>query len=293
MEVARIIRDEEPPKPSTRISSLFTPLAQSDGRGGGGESLPASSNNTQSKSSLTSLAKARSLAPESYAKQLRGELDWIVMKSMEKDRKRRYSSPEDLAQDIDRHLEGTPIEAAPPDLQYRTQKFIKKHKTALVGASIVVSLLLLALAGTSIGLVQARQSLVREQIATAKETKAREDAEYQSYIANIGAAQVAMDGENWPEARERLERCPEPFRGWEWNLLNNEASRILFGISRDVFESDLSPDGKRILTGGQYSCKLWDLATGRLIGRPMSRLPSRDAKIKIQPRWSLRNRAIG
>lgn len=279
MEVARIIRDEEPPKPSTRISSIevhpetksgksnnASPLALSSGKGVDGEVNPAfAQNQLPSKSSLASLAKSRSLAPESYAKHLRGELDWIVMKSLEKDRKRRYSSPEDFAQDIERHLEGTPIEAAPPDLRYRTQKFVKKHKTVLVGASVVASLLVLALAGTLIGLVQARRSLVREQIATAKETKAREDAEFQAYIANIGAAQVAMQGESWPEARQRLKACPDSLRGWEWHFLNAKASAPEFGFAEAVTEVQLSNNDRYIICRSGYDGKVIDVQSRQRI----------------------------
>lgn len=265
MEVARIIREEEPPKPSTKISAL-TPLAResSSGRGAGGEG--------SSRSSLTSLAKARALAPESYAKQLRGELDWIVMKTLEKDRKRRYSSPEDLAQDIERHLEGVPIEAAPPDIKYRTQKFVKKHKAALVGASVIIGLLVLALVGTSIGLLQARRATVRaqdatvrEQAARAKETKAREDAEFQAYIANIVASQIAMDGEAWPEARQRLEQCPENLRGWEWNFLKNQASTPEFAILEPTSKISISADDRYLLCMNGLKSTMYDLKDRKIL----------------------------
>ncbi|MFN0126069.1 MAG: protein kinase domain-containing protein, partial [Verrucomicrobiales bacterium] len=101
-EIQRLIREEEPPKPSTRISTL-------------GEALPDT-------------AKHRSAEPSRLTKQMRGDLDWIVMKALEKDRTRRYETANAFAADVRRHLAHEPVEAGPPSATYRLRKFIHRHK---------------------------------------------------------------------------------------------------------------------------------------------------------------------
>ncbi|MEE9128917.1 MAG: protein kinase [Phycisphaerales bacterium] len=103
--IQRIIREEEPPKPSTRLSSL------------GDES--------------TACAGKRQIDPKSLVRELRGDLDWITMKAMEKDRTRRYVTAAELARDVAHHLSGDPIEAAPPSATYRLSRFVRKHKSGL------------------------------------------------------------------------------------------------------------------------------------------------------------------
>src|SRR5262249_35366650 len=103
-EVLRIIREEEPPKPSTRLSSS--------------ESLP-------------SIAANRQLEPKKLATLVAGDLDWIVMKALEKDRSRRYDTATGLAQDIERYLTDQPVEAHQPTRTYRLKKFIRRNKVGV------------------------------------------------------------------------------------------------------------------------------------------------------------------
>jgi tetratricopeptide (TPR) repeat protein len=116
-EILRLIREEEPPKPSTRLS--------------------------ESKDSLASLSAQRKTEPARLAKLVRGELDWIVMKALDKDRSRRYETANGLARDIEHHLNDEAVEACPPSAGYRLRKFARKHKTALI-ATTAFALLLLA-----------------------------------------------------------------------------------------------------------------------------------------------------
>src|SRR5205085_136898 len=108
-EIRRIIREEEPPRPSTRLSSS--------------QALP-------------SLAAGRHTEPARLTKLLRGDLDWIVMKSLEKDRARRYETANAFAMDIQRYLAGEPVLAAPPSARYRLRKFARKNRglLATIGA---------------------------------------------------------------------------------------------------------------------------------------------------------------
>jgi serine/threonine protein kinase/tetratricopeptide (TPR) repeat protein len=116
-ELLRIIKEEEPPKPSTRLSSTRE---------------------------AAKIAAARRTEPLKLGKLLRGELDWVVMKCLEKDRARRYDTANGLAQDLERYLHDEPVEAGPPGAGYRLRKLAKKHHTTLGIAGTIVALLVLA-----------------------------------------------------------------------------------------------------------------------------------------------------
>jgi non-specific serine/threonine protein kinase/serine/threonine-protein kinase len=130
-EMRRRIREEEPPRPSTRVSSLG----------------PASQ----------VAAERRRTDHHGLVRTLRGDLDWIVMKALEKDRTRRYASPSELADDVGRYLRDEPVEASPPSAFYRLRKFTSRHRAG-VGASVLVLMALLAgVIGTTVGLVRAQR----------------------------------------------------------------------------------------------------------------------------------------
>jgi tetratricopeptide (TPR) repeat protein len=116
-EMLRLIKDEEPPRPSTRLSGSAV---------------------------LPSVAAQRRLEHVKLTKLLRGELDWIVMKCLEKDRGRRYEIANGLARDIGHYLHDEPVEACPPSTGYRLRKFVGKHRTGLVAAGSLAALLLVA-----------------------------------------------------------------------------------------------------------------------------------------------------
>ena len=120
--------------------------------------------------SRTTAAEARRLGTHSGATRLAGDLDWVVMKAIEKDRGRRYGSVGELAADIERHLRLDPIEARPPTLRYRADRFVRRHRLPVVAGSIAVLALLLGSAGTTVGMLRARA-------AAAEATGARDEAE--------------------------------------------------------------------------------------------------------------------
>jgi len=128
-EIQRIIREDEPPKPSTRLSSLGDDSATS--------------------------AKRRRVDPKTLAREVRGDLDWIVMKALEKDRGRRYETASDLARDIQRHLVHEPVWAGPPSSAYRVRKFVRRNRVAVASTTVVAFALLAGGVGTAIGLTQA------------------------------------------------------------------------------------------------------------------------------------------
>jgi tetratricopeptide (TPR) repeat protein len=142
-EVLRIIREVEPPRPSTRLSTSET---------------------------LPSIAANRHTEPARLSKAVRGELDWIVMKCLEKDRNRRYETASALGEDVSRYLSDQPIEARPATRLYRLKKFIRRNKLG----SMAVGALVLGLALAVIGFVQARRQaqIARTQAARSEQVAA-------------------------------------------------------------------------------------------------------------------------
>ncbi len=135
-ELLRKLREDEPPTPSTRVSG--------------------------DRHSSNAIAQARGIEPGQLTRMLRGDLDWITMKALEKDRARRYGTPSEFAADIRRYLNHEPVLARPASVAYRSGKFVKRHKLALVVASVFA---VMALAGAV--------AIVREaQIARMQEARA-------------------------------------------------------------------------------------------------------------------------
>jgi non-specific serine/threonine protein kinase/serine/threonine-protein kinase len=149
-EVLRLIREVEPARPSTRITTV--------------EELP-------------SVAARRQVEPWQLGKLLRGELDWIVMKCLEKDRSRRYETANGLARDIQRYLADEPVEACPPSAGYKVRKFVGKNKRVFVTAAAFAVLLV---AGAVASMAQAIRATRAEDLAQRRleeEAKARAEAE--------------------------------------------------------------------------------------------------------------------
>ncbi|HEY3241976.1 MAG TPA: serine/threonine-protein kinase, partial [Phycisphaerae bacterium] len=180
-EMQRIIREVQPPKPSTRISSLgLSPSPfKGEGRGEGG-------------SSILDIAKHRRTDPQSLAKTIRGDLDWIVMKCLEKDRTRRYETASALAADAQRYLTGEPVLAAPPSRWYRLRKVLRRHRRVVLPGAVLV---LMAIVGLSIGTLLVWQEQRRTRAAydqsRTNEMKAVAEAERADREARDARAQAA------------------------------------------------------------------------------------------------------
>jgi tetratricopeptide (TPR) repeat protein len=151
MEVLRIIREEEPPKPSTRLSAT--------------EELP-------------SVAANRGLEPKKLSALVRGELDWIVMKALEKDRNRRYETANGLAHDLERYLHDEPVQASPPSTAYRLRKFLRRNRGPVLAVAVVLLALVVGIIGTTVGMERALRAKEAEaeqrRIAENNEKKAKE-----------------------------------------------------------------------------------------------------------------------
>jgi len=143
-EIQRFIRETDPQKASTRFSGL---------------------GDTQ-----TSIAENRKTDSNTLQRQLKGDLDWITLKAMAKDRTQRYASASELATDIERHLKYEPILASPPSTIYRLRKYIMRHKMGVIAAALVIIAVLIGITGTTIGLIRARKA---EQVAKDEAAKAK------------------------------------------------------------------------------------------------------------------------
>jgi serine/threonine protein kinase len=150
-EIQRTIREVEPPRPSTRLAAL-------------GEGLAAA-------------AARRGTEPGRLAQSLRGELDWVVMKCLEKDRTRRYDSVGALAADVQRYLADEPVLARPSGPLYRVGKFARKYKATAAAAGAVAAALVLGLCGTLLGMARAHHERDEAVRARANEVAQRQSAE--------------------------------------------------------------------------------------------------------------------
>jgi serine/threonine protein kinase/Tfp pilus assembly protein PilF len=144
MEMLRVIREDEPQRPSTKLSTADT---------------------------LPKIAASRSTEPTRLAGLLRTELDWVVMKAIEKDRVRRYETANAFADDIERYLTGAPVQAHPPSQAYQFKKFIRRFRGPVIAASVVGLALTGGIAGTTIGLFEANW---QKTVAQQERDKARE-----------------------------------------------------------------------------------------------------------------------
>ena len=141
-ELLKIIREEEPPKPSMRLS--------------------------QSTDSLPSIAAQRKTEPAKLSKMFRGDLDWIAMKALEKDRTRRYETANAFAADVLRYLNDEPVEASPPSTAYRLRKFARKHRKPVIALASIMAILVLGIAGTTWGLFRASRPSKRPMCRSSK-----------------------------------------------------------------------------------------------------------------------------
>jgi serine/threonine protein kinase/tetratricopeptide (TPR) repeat protein len=173
-EIRRIIREEEPPRPSTRLS--------------------------ESKDTLPSISARRDTEPGKLTRLVRGELDWIVMKALEKDRSRRYETANGFALDVQHYLANEPVIACPPSTGYRLRKFVKRHKGGVAVAALVM--LFLVLLGSGIGWA------VRERSAR----ESRVTGQVELVLAEVDQS---LRGQNWSAALVAARRADAVVAGGE------------------------------------------------------------------------------
>jgi WD40 repeat protein/tRNA A-37 threonylcarbamoyl transferase component Bud32 len=271
----KTIREKEPVRPSTKLATLK------------GEEL-------------TTTAKRRAVDSSRLASLLRGDLDWIVMKCLEKDRTRRYETANGLAFDLKRHLNNETVMARPPSSAYRFQKMVRRNKLAFAAVGAVLCAMVLGIVATTWQSVratrakqealtaQASESIQRQKAeaneqtaiaAQANESKLREQAQAEelaarqrAYASDMNLAKQALDGHNLGLALDLLNRQQpgpgqEDLRGWEWRYLWQQTrSDALFALCREPSEIGtlaISPDGQFLAVGTvrQGGVSVWDTRT--------------------------------
>jgi WD40 repeat protein/serine/threonine protein kinase len=247
-EMLRIIREEEPPKPSTRLSTS---------------------------AELQSIAASRGMAPNKLRGLIRGDLDWVVMKALDKDRNRRYDSANVFAADVQRYLNDEAVQAGPPSATYRFRKFARRNKAALVMATFVGSALLLAVAGLAVSTVLIAQEQQATENALHAETLAKADLQKtldrerrDSYFHRITLAHRELSVDNLGRALQLLGECPEDLREWEWHYLMRlcRVEPVILRDAAEIRSVAFLPNGNQVAAAcGNGTVKVFDAKTGKLI----------------------------
>jgi len=279
-EIRRMIREEEPPRPSARISTLGEAAA--------------------------TVSMCRNTEPARLSRLVRGDLDWIVMRALDKDPARRYQTANDLAADLQRYLADEPIDARPPTLLDRAAKWSRRHRPLVWSAvallvfftfGSLISTLLIAgayneknqqlkatekaerLAKQQEGLAKEQERLAKEQHKLAEDqkeeaVKQRSISEGNLYIAHMRLAQRDWEQGQTSRLLDMLDRhFPESgqrdLRGWEWyyflSLCHGEIATLVRSGGRALTVA-WSPDGTRLATSGEdRRIRVWNAATRKEI----------------------------
>jgi WD40 repeat protein/tetratricopeptide (TPR) repeat protein len=277
-EMLRIIREEEPPRPSTFVRTLGASAAEPAGR--------------------------RSTDPGTLVRRLRGDLDWIVLKALDKDPERRYQSAYGLASDIRRHLGDEPVVAGPPTLGYRLGKAVRRNKLAFgAGAAVLLAVLggLAAAIHQSLKAESARRDTQRQlvRLSVAKGLELVDSGDEIAGLPWLVEALALEEDERHKDAHRlrigtTLDRLPALHRLWAHGAGVNDAKvspdgRLVASASDDktarvwsiatgqavappltheapVWTLGFDPSGTRLITGDETGAvRLWEVATGRLL----------------------------
>ena len=184
-EILRMIKEEEPPRPSTRLSD--------------------------SGEALASISAQRHMEPAKLTKLVRGELDWIVMKTLEKDRNRRYETANGFAADVQRYLNDEPVQACPPSAWYRLGKFARRNRPALIAAGLILTLLLAGLAMLAVSNVLITREKDQKEAARLRARTSEQEANTQRGRAerNLADAAGVVDRMLTRVADEKLANVPQ------------------------------------------------------------------------------------
>ncbi len=205
-EIRARIRTAEPQRPSSRYRMLAAP-------------------------SQTTVARLRRTAPAQLSSMLRGDLDWIVMRCLEKERTRRYETANGLAMDLRRYLRHEPVLARPPSVAYRFEKLVTRHGLGFAAGTFVLLALVAGLTLSTVSFVREKAERERATAAEQVQNELRRRAERQelaarrhAYASDMHLLQRALDAEHFRRAQELLnaqrpQSGQKDLRGWEWRYL--------------------------------------------------------------------------
>ena len=226
LEMLRMVREVEPPRPSTKLSAA---------------------------GALPSIAANRSTEPAKLPKLLHGELDWVVMKALEKDRTRRYESANGLAADVQRYLADEVVEARPPSKSYRLKKFVKRNKAQVVAASLVLLALVVGIVGTSVGMVQAEQARKAEEEQRRTADQEREKAEG---LADKNAKLATANAQLATDERDAKNAALDATREKEQQLLRTKSILFTSQMERVAQVQERDPTAALTLLHDTDACPL-------------------------------------
>src|SRR5262249_16603567 len=240
-EIRRIIREEEPPRPSARVSTL-------------GQAAATVSANRRSD-------------PEKLGQLMRGELDWIVLRALEKDRNRRYESASALAADVQRYLNDEPVQAAPPSAWYRFRKLVRRNRRALVTISVVALGALVGVGALAVSTARVWQADKDVWQANKDLREALDGERREAYFQRITVAHRELT-DNPAAALRALRECPEDLRGREgyYRMRLRGIGPLVLQNKTEVNGVAFSPDGERLASaGGDGTIKIWNSRTGVVV----------------------------
>jgi WD40 repeat protein/serine/threonine protein kinase len=248
-ECRRTIREKEPARPSNRVA-------------------------TMAGAQLTATAQRRRTEAPRLIHSLRGDLDWIVMKCLEKDRTRRYATANDIAEDAQRFLEGDTVLARPPSNVYRLQKLLRRHRVVVTAAALIIVSLLTGITVSTWLAVRAKRAERSAESGQKQAELESASARLNEYIADINLAQQSVAAGNHGRAVQLLHkhrpsaRQPD-LRGFEWRYLWQQTrgdEHIAFpNQGEDVQSVALSPNGEFLAVGSDRKLNIWRVSDKSLV----------------------------
>ena len=223
-EIRRIIREDDPPTPAARLAALGPQASE--------------------------IASHRATEAGALRKQVRGELDWITMKALEKDCARRYPSASEMAADVQHYLRDEPVTAGPAGRAYRFRKFVRKNRLAVAAAALIAVSLIAGLTVSTTYYIRAERQ--------------KERAEREAYAANLAAAELLLRTNQIDSAQKRLLSCEPKVRNWEWRYLwhRSDSSLARWRSQGDFnhypFPSAIGFAGTRTCWNTQTTVECWE-----------------------------------
>lgn len=234
-EVPRMIRETDPETPSSRITSQQRQVSRANSQ------------------------------PVGILGLQQGDLDWIVMQAIAKDRRRRYESALDLSRDIERFLSDEAVEAHPPSWIYEATKWIRRNRVVAISASLVATSVLLGLLGLASGIYQARQERDLAMDAKTDANRSARQLQENMYSELVESGFRAARTHNAARARKLLDSCLPEMRGWEWDFANRQIAEQSHELLRKLGESAVSNMGfcpttnQLVCTLENGKVEVWDL----------------------------------